>query len=204
MSGAVQEISTWINATSSPEGEDFSIQRRRLRSAKISLEVNVRYVENALAKYLDAVDNLDVEAPEEIQKRVSLNVEKAEDIVHQAQDLLITVEQRSDELKEQEKNQPNAAPGTTLAPIPIPKFGGWIWEWKSFWEAFSHKVHSKDITTKQSLRNESPTQRIGGRSQGFNPTIRDFEQDIFTDHRTPTPEIWREGSTPRRTPEKTA
>ncbi|XGW30834.1 hypothetical protein V3C99_009638, partial [Haemonchus contortus] len=32
-----------------------------------------------------------------------------------------------------------------LPPIPIPTFGGNIWEWDSFWEIFNTNVHSQDI-----------------------------------------------------------
>ncbi|VDP14116.1 unnamed protein product [Heligmosomoides polygyrus] len=34
---------------------------------------------------------------------------------------------------------------TKLAPIPIPKFKGDIWEWDTFWTSFSHNVHSRNI-----------------------------------------------------------
>ncbi|WKX90793.1 hypothetical protein Q1695_009553 [Nippostrongylus brasiliensis] len=32
-----------------------------------------------------------------------------------------------------------------LAPIPIPKFKGDIWEWDTFWTSFNYNVHSKNI-----------------------------------------------------------
>nr|CDJ92331.1 Protein of unknown function DUF1759 and Integrase domain containing protein [Haemonchus contortus] len=32
-----------------------------------------------------------------------------------------------------------------LAPIPIPKFSGKVWEWESFWSAFDYSVHSRKM-----------------------------------------------------------
>ncbi|EPB76641.1 Pao retrotransposon peptidase [Ancylostoma ceylanicum] len=32
-----------------------------------------------------------------------------------------------------------------LPPLPIPSFGGNIWEWENFWEIFQNNIHSQDI-----------------------------------------------------------
>lgn len=32
-----------------------------------------------------------------------------------------------------------------LAPVPIPKFKGDVWEWETFWRFFDHCVHSRNI-----------------------------------------------------------
>ncbi|KAK6744956.1 hypothetical protein RB195_011582 [Necator americanus] len=36
-------------------------------------------------------------------------------------------------------------PMVPLPPMPIPKFDGKLWEWETFWTAFNHSVHSRDI-----------------------------------------------------------
>ncbi|WKX95310.1 hypothetical protein Q1695_012062 [Nippostrongylus brasiliensis] len=120
-------------------------QLRKVRGAKIALESNIQYVESAMARYISTADDLD---SENIEKKVVDNVTKADDVIHQAQDMLTAVKQRIDEIQHEQASQPSpstTAPEMTLAPLPIPTFTGRIWEWDSFWDAFDHAVHSKSI-----------------------------------------------------------
>lgn len=79
-----------------------------------------------------AANNVDEErrSSEEIQKKISSNKDRAGDIVQQAQDMLIRLEQRMDELHEvnQHSLASTAVPKTPLSPKSIPKFRGTIWE----------------------------------------------------------------------------
>ncbi|VDO95727.1 unnamed protein product [Heligmosomoides polygyrus] len=95
----IRETYASLEANSGPD-EDVTTQRRLLRAARVSLEANVRYVESAMAKHEAAADNVDEErrSSEKIQKRVSSNLDRADDIVNQAQEMLITLEQRMGEL----------------------------------------------------------------------------------------------------------
>ncbi|KIH50613.1 hypothetical protein ANCDUO_19305 [Ancylostoma duodenale] len=43
------------------------------------------------------------------------------------------------------KQQPHAK-GPKLAPLPIPKFRGQLWEWDQFWGIFEATIHSRDIS----------------------------------------------------------
>ncbi|WKX95312.1 hypothetical protein Q1695_012062 [Nippostrongylus brasiliensis] len=60
-------------------------QLRKVRGAKIALESNIQYVESAMARYISTADDLD---SENIEKKVVDNVTKADDVIHQAQDML--------------------------------------------------------------------------------------------------------------------
>ncbi|VDO75433.1 unnamed protein product [Haemonchus placei] len=60
--------------------------------------------------------------------------------------MLTSLKHRLEELDEMETlTSFSEAPQTNLAPIPIPKFSGRIWEWDTFWGAFKHSVDSREM-----------------------------------------------------------
>ncbi|WKX91814.1 hypothetical protein Q1695_010109 [Nippostrongylus brasiliensis] len=77
------------------------MQLRKFRGAKIALESNIQYVESAMARYISTADDLD---SENIEKKVVDNVTKADDVIHQAQDMLTAVKQRIDEIQHEQAN----------------------------------------------------------------------------------------------------
>ncbi|WKX95311.1 hypothetical protein Q1695_012062 [Nippostrongylus brasiliensis] len=92
-------------------------QLRKVRGAKIALESNIQYVESAMARYISTADDLD---SENIEKKVVDNVTKADDVIHQAQDMLTAVKQRIDEIQhEQAIPQPPAPPTSSSTNLQL-------------------------------------------------------------------------------------
>nr|CDJ90687.1 Protein of unknown function DUF1759 and Protein of unknown function DUF1758 domain containing protein [Haemonchus contortus] len=75
-----------------------------------------------------------------------MNSETAQELINGAQATLTTFARLMEELQDDETSDAFDTGSTVnLAPIPIPKFSGRIWEWDNFWNAFNHSVHSRNI-----------------------------------------------------------
>ncbi|KAK5968528.1 hypothetical protein GCK32_010984 [Trichostrongylus colubriformis] len=85
------------------------------------IETDIKAVDKALENYSIAADNLSLDTP------------MSSDILEK------TDQSHSDSSAWRE------SPTVPLAPVPIPKFDGKLWKWETFWGAFNHSVHSRDI-----------------------------------------------------------
>ncbi|KAK6764397.1 hypothetical protein RB195_024646 [Necator americanus] len=103
------------------------VQDKKLRLMKLKKRIHAASdnVDNALRAYTEAADALDSNTPQLPAVLVDIAMEQ----------ILMTV--GASVRKE-------TAP-VQLAPIPIPKFSGKIWEWESFWNAFDFSVHSRNL-----------------------------------------------------------
>ncbi|VDO47835.1 unnamed protein product [Haemonchus placei] len=105
----------------------------------------------ALEKYVKTADDLSSDIPrlDEILQKVQSNSVAAQELLQTARTAITTLNVLYVELQEAEECtsglQKMKMAKIKLAPIPIPKFSGKIWEWETFWGAFEHSVHSQDI-----------------------------------------------------------
>ncbi|EYC20099.1 hypothetical protein Y032_0023g869 [Ancylostoma ceylanicum] len=130
--------------------------RRQIRQARRTIEADRDAVDLALEKYTTAADNLNVDLPSspDVLSKVNSNTDAAHDLLGKAYTTvaqLLTMEYaithgEVEELRDRHQAvTPSETPAVTLPPIPIPKFDGKIWEWETFWTAFEHSVHSRNI-----------------------------------------------------------
>ncbi|KAK6031097.1 zinc knuckle, partial [Ostertagia ostertagi] len=124
-------------------------ERAQIRTVKAILEAETLSVDDALGRYSSAADSLAADTPslEDILRKVNSNVETAVAVLDYGHTMLTcALKRRLEELDEMETHTSfSEAPQTNLAPIPIPKFSGRIWEWDTFWGAFQHSVDSREI-----------------------------------------------------------
>ncbi|WKY08755.1 hypothetical protein Q1695_007907 [Nippostrongylus brasiliensis] len=137
-----------------PEGSmatNSKILIQQFQKAKIAIADGINGVEQALEKYTSEADSLSVETPSfnDIMKKVVVNSETAQDLLDNANKKLGEFLEKEYEVKNAEiqraKTKANEAPQLALPPVPIPKFDGKIWEWETFWGAFNHSVHSRNM-----------------------------------------------------------
>ncbi|KAK6031473.1 hypothetical protein OSTOST_02377, partial [Ostertagia ostertagi] len=120
---------------------------KEIRTVKAILESETLSVDDALGRYSSAADSLAADTPSlDILKKVNSNVETAVAVLDYGQTMLTSLKRCLEELDEMETHTSfSEAPQTNLAPIPIPKFSGRIWEWDTFWGAFKHSVDSREM-----------------------------------------------------------
>ncbi|KAL6733761.1 hypothetical protein Aduo_004382 [Ancylostoma duodenale] len=152
LSEILQEESETITAHvhSSMEAADISALRKRIRTAKTAISTEASRLETAMEKYSNAADNLDNEtqAIPEVIARIEANSTAAQTLLDNASKALARLTRLQEELEfdqEQSSLNRNEVPEMKLAPIPIPKFSGKLWEWETFWKSFDHTVHSRNI-----------------------------------------------------------
>lgn len=125
--------------------------RIRIRKAKTAIGIEVTKLEDALDKYSSAVDRLDLEETpsiSEILQRTEAHIDTAQGLLDNAHTALTTLSKLQDELEESvvgSSTSPTEVADMKLAPVPIPKFKGDIWEWETFWRSFDHSVHSRNM-----------------------------------------------------------
>ncbi|KAK6016854.1 zinc knuckle [Ostertagia ostertagi] len=128
--------------------DDENIPSRKLQLMKLkkSIEIACASVETALNAYTTAADTLDKESLQgnPILDKISSNASIAQDLILRAQSSRIELEMALEELSMVASDELQTAP-MQLAPIPIPKFSGKVWEWESFWSAFEFSIHSRKI-----------------------------------------------------------
>ena len=119
-----------------------------IKKVRTAVENEIRNVEKALNDYTRTADELHPTTPtirEQLQ-RIEANTEKTVDLLDNAANYLIQLQQLNDDLEDiitrTIRKEDQAALKTNLPPIPIPKFSGEIREWEAFWGAFDHSVHS--------------------------------------------------------------
>ncbi|KAK6031750.1 hypothetical protein OSTOST_02081 [Ostertagia ostertagi] len=156
LSTLFQEFSADLNQPITvPQDEDdrknyIQMKKTLLKRIKKSFEMSERNVDNALAAYTNAADQLEEETPQlkTILERVAANSDGAQELMERAQTTIFELElrlQELDSLGQQFPSTEEEAPRIKLAPVPIPKFSGKVWEWESFWSAFNYSVHSRNM-----------------------------------------------------------
>ncbi|KAK6028872.1 zinc knuckle [Ostertagia ostertagi] len=116
------------------EDEEVEDRARRIRRAIVAIEAELGTLESSLEKYAKAADSL--------ERRITQNC-----LIKRKQALTtLTVLQRGTEPLEvpSVSGSPQISE-VKLAPVPVPKFSGEIWEWETFWKTFEHTIHSKNI-----------------------------------------------------------
>ncbi|EYC36226.1 hypothetical protein Y032_0919g3038 [Ancylostoma ceylanicum] len=121
----------------------------RLRKARKVIEMEEKNVESALQAYNEEADNLAADTPQisDILEKVKAGSTKAEDLLEKALSSRTKMAEQLEELAAaQEMNTPiQDTPRIKLAPVPIPKFSGRVWEWEAFWSAFDYSIHSRNM-----------------------------------------------------------
>ncbi|KAK6031572.1 zinc knuckle, partial [Ostertagia ostertagi] len=154
LNSALEANKDWAQAILQPPSDEHErriymrTERAQIRTVKAILEAETLSVDDALGRYSSAADSLAADTPslEDILRKVNSNVETAVAVLDYGHTMLTALKRRLEELDEMETHTSfSEAPQTNLAPIPIPKFSGRIWEWDTFWGAFQHSVDSREI-----------------------------------------------------------
>ncbi|VDP47848.1 unnamed protein product [Heligmosomoides polygyrus] len=141
-----------LHATIEPTSADdanLRALRRRIRQAKVVVEAEAQKLEKALDNYSTAADSLEDDTPSisEILAKVEQNTEAAQGLLDQAYNAMATLARLQESIDDfyTHSSRDIEVQEIKLAPVPIPKFSGRIWEWETFWTSFEHTVHSKNI-----------------------------------------------------------
>ncbi|KAK5965296.1 hypothetical protein GCK32_002036 [Trichostrongylus colubriformis] len=152
-----KDLETWALEAPSEDHERrtyLRAERLRIRKVKAILDTETSNVDTALERYSTAADSLDADTPSlnEILEKVSSNIERASATLDKGRVVQTAVARLLGELDEIEKSCTTGGtasspdlPQLKLAPIPIPKFSGRVWEWDTFWTAFEHSVDSREM-----------------------------------------------------------
>ncbi|KAK6730013.1 hypothetical protein RB195_006834 [Necator americanus] len=139
LSTIIQEESEIINAYvhSSMEAAEISALRKRIRTAKTAIGTEANKLEAAMEKFSETVDRLNnkTQSLPEIIERIETNTTAAQILLYNANKALARLIRLQEELEfNQEQSSLNRCkvPEIKLAPIPIPKFSGNLWEWETF------------------------------------------------------------------------
>ncbi|KAK6761502.1 hypothetical protein RB195_022537 [Necator americanus] len=153
LSAVIQEESETINAYvhSSMEAAEISVSislRKQIRTAKTATGTEANKLEAAVEKFSEAVDRLDdkTQSLPEIIERIKTNTTAAQTLLDNANKALARLIRLQEELEfdqEQSSLKRCDVPEMKLAPIPIPKLSGKLWEWETFWKSFDHTVNSR-------------------------------------------------------------
>ncbi|VDL81318.1 unnamed protein product [Nippostrongylus brasiliensis] len=123
-------------------------KKYELLKLKRNLESASAHVDKALQAYTQAADGLESDTPQfaGILEKVSANSAAAQELLIRAQTSLTEVDIAIEELSMASPTLvEEETPPVQLAPLPIPKFSGKVWEWENFWSIFDYSVHSRNI-----------------------------------------------------------
>uniref|UniRef100_A0A7I5E549 CCHC-type domain-containing protein n=1 Tax=Haemonchus contortus TaxID=6289 RepID=A0A7I5E549_HAECO len=142
-----------LDSGQEPGAGDRKVLLRTAKRAETAIHLERERLESAIDKYTSTADNLDanVQIPSDTLEKVETNVEAAHELLDEALTALTTLTVLQQELGSLEVTHSSETPVTScisnmkLAPIPVPKFSGEIWEWETFWKSFEHSVDSKNI-----------------------------------------------------------
>uniref|UniRef100_A0A7I4YKH5 UVRC domain-containing protein n=1 Tax=Haemonchus contortus TaxID=6289 RepID=A0A7I4YKH5_HAECO len=135
-----------------PGAEDRKVLLRAVKRAETAIHLERERLESALDKYTSTADNLDanVQMPSDTLEKVETNVEAAHELLDEALTALTTLTVLQQELESLDVTHSSETPDSScissmkLAPIPVPKFSGEIWEWETFWKSFEHSTAQSD------------------------------------------------------------
>ncbi|KAK5978810.1 hypothetical protein GCK32_012756, partial [Trichostrongylus colubriformis] len=91
----------------------------------------------------------------DILEKVASNNEAAQELLGNASAILAKLRAMECHFRTGQSHRDSSAwkesPTVPLAPVPIPKFDGKLWKWETFWGAFNHSVHTRDMDDLQKM-----------------------------------------------------
>uniref|UniRef100_A0A7I4XW91 Integrase catalytic domain-containing protein n=1 Tax=Haemonchus contortus TaxID=6289 RepID=A0A7I4XW91_HAECO len=142
-----------LGGSAASQNDLMETLRRLEEGNKILAETSAK-VEEKLNSYASTVDALGEPSSKEIEDYQEY-AERAEASISQAFDLQTLLQARLHSMKNQMMSADTGSPNCTvtqlkpkqleLPPLPIPTFGGDLWEWENFWELFNNNIHSQDL-----------------------------------------------------------
>ncbi|VDO50191.1 unnamed protein product [Haemonchus placei] len=149
-----EETPAEVLGGSAASQNDLMKSIRRLEEGNKILAETSAKVEEKLNSYASTVDALGEPSSKEIEDYQEY-AERAEASISQAFDLQTLLQARLHSMKNQMMSADTGSPNCTvtqlkpkqleLPPLPIPTFGGDLWEWENFWELFNNNIHSQDL-----------------------------------------------------------
>ncbi|VDP37815.1 unnamed protein product [Heligmosomoides polygyrus] len=111
-----------------------------IRRATAVIEAEAGKLEDVLYKYSNTSDALDENTPSisELSKRIADHSEAAQLLIDRAHEALSTLMKLQADIDCSTDPREADMLETKLAPIPIRKCKGDIWEWDTFWTSFNH------------------------------------------------------------------
>nr|CDJ93809.1 Protein of unknown function DUF1759 domain containing protein [Haemonchus contortus] len=130
------------------ETHDIIEVQKLIKKTKASILLEMQKVEEAMDRYAQAIDSVEEShSKSDLLNRAEAHIDAAQRLLDDAHNNLRRLTELKEDLFDSEspKNISSGQCRITLTPIPIPKFGGDIWEWEPFCQCFERSVHSKDI-----------------------------------------------------------
>ncbi|KAK6032256.1 zinc knuckle [Ostertagia ostertagi] len=117
------------------------------------LQTKTTNLQKALDSFIEAADMVDQPPSEEQMDRIQQNIDVAQEIlfrgINRLVQLSLFLEQNSNTTQSDATTDEALQP--RLAPLPIPKFRGQLWEWDHFWSIFEAVIHKSNISRIEKL-----------------------------------------------------
>lgn len=123
---------------------------RRLEEAVGAMETLISQVESTLEKFNQLYDSQAVTSASDTEELDKYST-RAEECLASSVEYVMLLQARIRSIKSGQllKHEENMTRGNQrpieLPTLPVPKFGGNIWEWDNFWELYNANVHSQDL-----------------------------------------------------------
>ncbi|KAK6014431.1 hypothetical protein OSTOST_20185 [Ostertagia ostertagi] len=128
-------------------------QLQRIRLEHQELQTKTTNLQKALDSFIEAADMVDQPPSEEQMDRIQQNIDVAQEILLKGLNRLVQLslflEQNSNTTQSDAITDEALQP--RLAPLPIPKFRGQLWEWDHFWSIFEAVIHKSNISRIEKL-----------------------------------------------------
>ncbi|VDL78269.1 unnamed protein product [Nippostrongylus brasiliensis] len=120
--------------------------QRHVRKALLVTPAEANKVEEALYKLCETFEALSMDKDLPKQRKLDDAIRETEVLLGRTQETISNLMKLQVDIEQAAKQGAETEPqNAKLAPIPIPKFKGDIWEWDTFWTSFNYNVHSKNI-----------------------------------------------------------
>ncbi|VDL69010.1 unnamed protein product, partial [Nippostrongylus brasiliensis] len=120
--------------------------QRHVRKALLVTQAEANKVEEALYKLCETFEALSMDKDLPKQRKLDDAIRETEVLLGRTQETISNLMKLQVDIEQAAKQGAETEPqNAKLAPIPIPKFKGDIWEWDTFWTSFNYNVHSKNI-----------------------------------------------------------
>ncbi|KAL6739264.1 hypothetical protein Aduo_012738 [Ancylostoma duodenale] len=147
----VHRLKELLTPTDAPTPQLKERRLLQIRQGIKELEMRRATFEKALDLFMEAVDVSDLSL--ENQEKAQANVDAAQEILENSLSLSVKLALQMEEYEHGGSSTSTRQDVETpkLAPLPLPKFRGHLWEWDQFWAIFSTTVHSKGISNIEKL-----------------------------------------------------